>query len=58
MAKNHRGKTIRILPNHGRGECPFCKRTGVKLTFEVKAADKTIKVCKVCKNVKPEAPAA
>mgnify|MGYP001223011999 CR=1 FL=1 len=50
MAKNHRGKGLNSLPNHGRGECPVCKRTGVKLLHEVKVADKTVKVCKVCKN--------
>ncbi len=58
MAKNHRGKLLRSMPNHGRGECPFCHRTGVKLTQEVKAGDKTIKVCKICKSVKPEAASA
>ncbi len=51
MAKNHRGKGLNSLPSHGRGECPVCKRTGVKLLYEVKAADKTVKVCKVCKGV-------
>jgi len=55
MAKNHRGKGIRNLPNHGRGECPVCHRTGIKITHELKAADKTLKVCKVCQKVKPEA---
>jgi len=54
MAKNHRGKEIRKMPNHGRGECPVCHRTGVKLTHEVKAGDKTHKVCKVCRKVSPE----
>jgi hypothetical protein len=58
MAKNHRGKQLRSLPNHGRGECPVCHRTGVKLTHEVKAADKTVKVCKICKSVNPETLAA
>lgn len=51
MAKNHRGKGIKNLPNHGRGECPVCHRTGIKLTHEVKAGEKTLKVCKVCRNV-------
>lgn len=54
MAKNHRGKGIRNLPNHGRGECPVCHRTGVKITHEVKAGDVTHKVCKACKSVSPE----
>jgi len=49
MAKNHRGKGIKNLPNHGRGTCPVCGRTGVKVTHEAKAGDKTVNVCKVCK---------
>ncbi len=55
MAKNHRGKTLRTMPNHARGECPICHRTGVKLTHEIKDGDKTVKVCKICKNVKSAA---
>ena len=51
MAKNFRGKEIKKLSNSGRGECPACKRTGVKLLHEIKLADKTIKVCKTCKSV-------
>lgn len=51
MAKNHRGKGIRALPNHGRGECPVCHNTGVKVLHEVKVGDKTHKVCKSCKNI-------
>ncbi|MDI3503385.1 MAG: hypothetical protein PWP64_321 [Candidatus Cloacimonadota bacterium] len=51
MAKNHRGKEIRKLPNHGRGECPYCHRTGVKVLYEIKAGDQTIKVCKKCKGI-------
>jgi RNA polymerase subunit RPABC4/transcription elongation factor Spt4 len=58
MAKNHRGKGIRNLPNHGRGECPVCHRTGVKITHEIKAGDKVHKVCKACKSVNPETLAA
>jgi hypothetical protein len=54
MAKNFRGKGIKNLPAHGRGECPACHRTGVKVLHEVKVADKTIKVCKVCKGISPE----
>jgi hypothetical protein len=54
MAKNHRGKGIKNLPNHGRGECPVCHRTGIKITRELKVSDKTLKVCKICRNVKPE----
>jgi hypothetical protein len=53
MGKNHRGRGIWDQPNHGRGTCPVCGRTGVKVLYEVKTAEKPIKVCKLCKNHKP-----
>jgi len=49
MAKPHRGKTIRELPSHGRGECPVCKRNNVKILYEQDAGDKKVKICKTCK---------
>ncbi|MDZ4122301.1 MAG: hypothetical protein U1C33_07750 [Candidatus Cloacimonadaceae bacterium] len=58
MAKNHRGKGIKSLPNHGRGTCPVCGRTGVKVTHEVKVNDKDVKVCKSCKACAAEKLAA
>jgi len=58
MAKNHRGKGIRNLPAHGRGECPICHHTAIKITHELKTGDKTLKVCKICSKVKPEAVSA
>ncbi len=51
MAKNHRGKGIKTLPARGRGNCPVCNRTGIKITHEVKVGDKTHKVCKNCKGI-------
>jgi hypothetical protein len=54
MAKNYRGKGITNLPSHGRGECPVCHRTGIKVLHEVKAGEKTVKVCKVCKGIAAE----
>lgn len=48
MSKNHRGSGIRSLPNHGRGECPICHRTAVKVLYEVEVDGKKLKVCKVC----------
>jgi len=33
----------------GRGLCPLCKRTAVKVVYEAQVKDKTIKVCKTCK---------
>ena len=49
MAKPHRGKTIRELPSRGRGECPVCKRSNVKILYEQEAGEKKLKVCKTCK---------
>ena len=49
MAKPHRGKSIRELPSRGRGECPVCKRTNVKILYEQEAGEKKVKVCKTCK---------
>jgi len=49
MSKNHRGKGIRDQFAHGRGECPVCKRTGVKITRELEGGGQKFKVCKVCK---------
>lgn len=54
MAKNFRGKGIKNLPSHGRGECPSCHRTGIKVLHEVKVGDKTLKVCKNCKGISPD----
>ena len=49
MSKAHRGKGIRELPSHGRGECPVCKRVNVKILYEQDAGDKKVKICKTCK---------
>ena len=49
MAKPHRGKGIRELASHGRGECPVCKRKNVKILYEQEAGDKKVKICKTCK---------
>ena len=49
MSKNHRGKGIRELSSRGRGECPVCKRSGVKVLYEQEAGEKKIKVCKTCR---------
>jgi len=49
MAKPHRGKGIRELVSHGRGECPVCKRIGVKILYEQDAGGKKVKICKICK---------
>jgi ribosomal protein L37AE/L43A len=49
MSKAHRGKGIRDQVAHGRGDCPVCKRSGVKVLYEHEANGAKIKICKVCK---------
>jgi ribosomal protein L37AE/L43A len=49
MSKAHRGKGIRELAFHGRGECPVCKRNNVKILYEVEAGEAKVKICKTCK---------
>jgi hypothetical protein len=36
MAKRNRGKTINYLPSRGRGTCPLCGRTRIKLCIRLK----------------------
>jgi hypothetical protein len=49
MSKAHRGKGIRELPARGRGECPVCKRTNVKVLYEHEAGEAKLKICKTCR---------
>jgi cytochrome c2 len=49
MSKAHRGKGIRELFAHGRGECPVCKRNNVKILYEQEAGEQKFKICKTCK---------
>jgi hypothetical protein len=49
MSKAHRGKGIRELFARGRGECPVCKRTNVKILYEQESEGTKVKVCKTCK---------
>jgi ribosome-binding protein aMBF1 (putative translation factor) len=48
MSKAHRGTGVRNEPNHGRGTCPVCGRTEVKVLYEKDVDGKKVKVCKVC----------
>jgi hypothetical protein len=49
MSKAHRGSGIRNEEvKGGRGECPVCKRTGVKVLYEVTIDGEKAKVCKPC----------
>jgi len=49
VGKTHRGKGLKDQARHGRTVCPVCKRTAVKVVYEVTVKDKTVKVCKTCK---------
>jgi ribosomal protein L37AE/L43A len=48
MAKAHRGAGVRELVKSGRGTCPLCRRTGIKVLYEREAQDKKIVICKQC----------
>ncbi|MDR3333896.1 MAG: hypothetical protein LBT13_03265 [Treponema sp.] len=49
MSKAHRGKGIRELVSRGRGACPVCKRTNVKILYEQDAGGAKLTICKTCK---------
>jgi RNA polymerase subunit RPABC4/transcription elongation factor Spt4 len=49
MGKTHRGKGIRELFSRGRGTCPVCGSTGIKILYEQDAGGQKVKVCKPCK---------
>ena len=50
MSKAHRGRGIRELVKSGRGTCPLCNRSGIKLLYEAEKNEKKIKICKECKK--------
>lgn len=50
MAKPHRGKTLWKLPAHGRGTCPMCGRTRIKLLYPLRVNGEPVSVCKNCRN--------
>ena len=49
MSKAHRGVPLRSQPAHGRGECPICHATGIKVVYEQEVDGQKVKVCKYCK---------
>ena len=49
MAKGHRGKGIRDQFARGRGTCPVCGASGIKLLYEQEAEGRKVKVCKPCR---------
>ncbi len=48
MAKAHRGAGIRELHSNGRGTCPACNRTAIKVMYEQELEGNKVKVCKQC----------
>ncbi len=52
MSKNNRGAGLREVPGRGRGTCPLCGKTAIKLVYEVKKGEETLKVCKNCRHKK------
>lgn len=52
MAKTKRGHALWNLPSRGRGTCPVCKSTRIKLLYPRTTSDGTsVKVCKRCDKV-------
>ena len=49
MSKAHRGFGVRELVSNGRGTCPVCKRTRVKVLYEYEKDEKKFMICKQCK---------
>ncbi|WP_256757012.1 hypothetical protein [Cohnella sp. WQ 127256] len=53
MATKTRGNVLLGLHAKGRGECPRCARTGIKLLYDGSLIDGTAtKVCKFCRPKK------
>ncbi len=50
MGKTHRGKGLTSTPAHGRGSCPTCGRTRIKLLYSASNGGEQVKVCKNCRN--------
>ncbi len=49
MSKAHRGKGIREEKNRGRGTCPVCNKTAVKVLYEQEIDGAKKMICKICK---------
>ena len=49
MSKAHRGRPLKEeTPGSGRGNCPLCKRSGIKLLYEYEVNEKKLVICKQC----------
>ncbi|MNJ37445.1 hypothetical protein D3C77_322630 [compost metagenome] len=52
MAKTKRGKGLWNTPARGRGTCPICLSTRIKLLYSATNSDgKPVTVCKRCSSV-------
>ena len=49
MSKTHRGSGLRDQIKSGRGKCPECERTGIKVVYEVEKDGQKLNICKQCK---------
>ncbi len=49
MSKAHRGFGVRELVRNGRGDCPVCGRTAIKVLYEYEKDEKKFMICKQCK---------
>lgn len=49
MSKAHRGTGLRKTVNHGRGLCPLCKNSNIKVIYEYDLEGKKVMICKFCK---------
>jgi len=49
MGKTHRGKGIKDLFARGRGVCPACNASGIKVLYEQGMEEQKVNVCKPCK---------
>ncbi len=51
MSKAHRGRPLKEEnPGAGRGTCPLCKRSGIKLLFDYEVDEKKLVLCKQCNS--------
>lgn len=49
MSKTKRGRVLWTLPSRGRGTCPVCGSTRIKLLYtKIKSDGTALKVCKRC----------
>lgn len=49
MSKAHRGTPLKQEnPGSGRGICPLCRRSGIKLLYEYEVNEKKLHICKPC----------